>query len=56
MLVTMKMSDFREMYKEWLAKRELAKRKEEFRMRLKHGKPQGNTRPPFRLTDDPGPH
>jgi len=41
---------------EWLEKRAEAKRKEEFRMRLKYGKPKGRTRPPMRLTSDPGPH
>jgi len=33
---------------EWFAKREAARQKEEFKMRLKYGKPQGRTRPPFR--------
>jgi len=43
-------------YDEWVAEKEEKKRKEEFKKRLKYGKPRGNTRPPFRMmTDDPGP-
>ena len=49
-------SKVRKIYKEWMAERAEAKRKEEFKKRLKYGKPRGNTRPPFRMmTDDPGP-
>jgi len=42
-------------YAEWIRRKEEKKRKEEFTRRLKFGKPQGRTRPPMRLTDDPGP-
>ena len=51
------MSDIRETYRLWREIQAEKKRKEEFKKRLKYGKPRGNTRPPFRLgTDDPGPH
>jgi hypothetical protein len=50
------MSDIRETYKLWLEKLAEKKRKKEFKDRLKHGKPQGRTRPPMRMmTNDPGP-
>ena len=50
------MSSIRETYKEWVAKRKEAERKEAFYQRLKHGKPRGRTRPPVRMmTNDPGP-